>query len=112
MNLTVHTAHISNYPNPISFKRGDNLTTGRRDEEFHGWIRCRTADGNEGWAPEDFFSASDHNQAVALMDYTATELNTREGESLEAVRELKAWIWCRNCDGQEGWVPKQTLKHD
>jgi len=110
MRLTVQTAHVSNYPDPISFKPGDKLVTGRRDDEFPGWVWCRIPVGNEGWAPEDFMQMTGDNKATAIENYSARELNTREGEKLQVIQELNAWVLCRNQAGDEGWVPKKTLQ--
>lgn len=109
MNLTVQTAHTSNYPDPISFSPEDILITGRRDEEFPGWIWCQIANGNEGWAPLEFMRMTADNKAIAIQHYSAKELNTHKSETLETIQKLKAWILCRNQDGDEGRVPGKTL---
>ena len=103
--------HRSNYPNPISFDAGDEVVpTGKRDEEFPGWIWIRTSDGNEGWAPEQYFRSGDDTTAIAIADYSARELNTEVGETLESHDELNGWLWCRNAAGEEGWIPARTAR--
>lgn len=111
MNVTVTKAHISNYPNPIRFKKGDRLNLGALDTEFPGWIRTRTEDDNEGWAPVQYVDVdeSDDSQGTALQDYTAFELNTHLGENLTVTAELNDWYWVMNEAGAEGWVPVNTV---
>ena len=55
MKVIVIEEHSSNYPNPITFEQGEALQLGKQDTEFEGWIRVTTQDGNEGWAPIQYF---------------------------------------------------------
>ncbi len=106
MKLEVTEAQVSKYPNPIGFRTDDTVeVTERRDDEFPGWAWVRTADGNEGWAPEAYL-----NGCRASSDYTAKELNTTVGEILDGSTESNGWVWCRNARGDEGWVPVKTTK--
>jgi hypothetical protein len=101
--------HRSKYPDPVEFRRGDRVATGRKDDEFPGWVWICTADGNEGWAPELYLEPADEDSAIGREDYSAKELDTELGDSLEILRELAGWVWCRNREGIEGWVPAKTL---
>ena len=51
MLALITTAHHTCYPNPIAFRAGERVRIGHEDDEFPGWVRTFTADGNEGWAP-------------------------------------------------------------
>lgn len=102
--------HLSKYPNPISFQRGDAVTVTRRDAEYPGWIRTHTADGNEGWAPESLLDVRSDGTAIALADYTAQELDTEAGEIVEVIRELNGWYWVVSSNGEEGWIPVATTE--
>ena len=51
MLALITTAHHTCYPNPIAFRAGERVRIGYEDDEFPGWVRTFTADGNEGWAP-------------------------------------------------------------
>ena len=114
MNVTVSKSHVSNYPNPIRFKKGDWLTLGMVDTEYPNWIWTRTRDGNEGWAPVQYIDidSSDRRRGIARQDYTAFELNTRVGESLKVHTELNEWYWVTNEEGVQGWVPVNTVVVD
>ncbi|GGX62719.1 SH3 domain-containing protein [Saccharospirillum salsuginis] len=111
MKVIVNQAHVSNYPNPIRFNKGDPLMLGALDTEYPGWIRTRTEDGNEGWAPVQYIDRDELNQSqgTANTDYSAFELNTRQGDTLTVLSELNDWYRACNEDGTEGWVPVNTV---
>jgi hypothetical protein len=52
MLVKVIQQHTSNYNNPIRFKRLERVWVGEQDDGFSGWYWTTTADGNQGWAPE------------------------------------------------------------
>jgi hypothetical protein len=108
MRVIAVTAHVSAYPNPIRFEPGDRLVLGERDDAYPGWIRVITADGNAGWAPEQFVECRSQTEGRAVEEYTARELNTVAGDSLVSHRELNGWLWVENDRGECGWVPKET----
>ena len=108
MGLVVVTPHTTAYPDPIRFEPGDPLVLGERDDEYRGWIRVRTADGNAGWAPEQLIEILSPTRGVALASYTARELDTVAGEALICHGELNDWLWVENARGEAGWVPKGT----
>ena len=110
-DLLVVVAHASAYPNPVTFEEGDSLATGRRDTEFPGWIRVTTADGKEGWAPEQFLRpGTASGTAVATEYYCARELDTSVGERLRLHREMNEWVLVENERGETGWVPLATTR--
>lgn len=110
MKVVVTTSHRSKYPEPIGFAQGELVSiTDRRDTEFPGWLWVKTADENEGWAPEEYLEIQTSVTAVAIKDYSAKELDTEEGEMIEPLHGLAGWIWSRNQSGDEGWVPAKTL---
>ena len=109
MLLEVIMKHTSNFPNPISFKIGDELVTGIHDDEFVGWVKVTTKNGNQGWAPEQYIDMSSV-PAVAIENYSANELNVDLGEILEFIHELNEWVWVKNKTGKFGWVPGKTTK--
>jgi flagellar basal body rod protein FlgF len=107
----VHTAHTSNYPNPISFTTGEQVEIGIQDDEFLGWIRVTTRDGNQGWAPIQYLQIDEVGKtAIAKQDYSARELNTRVGEQLILQFEVNGWGWVENVHQETGWVPLTTIR--
>ena len=110
MKLIVVEEHKSNYPNPISFKKGESLIIGKKDTEFEDWIWVTTKDENQGWAPMQYLQIEEGNKAVAKQDYTAKELDTCLGDELFLHYELNEWGWVEKSDGSCGWVPMKTTK--
>ena len=111
MIVEVIAAHVSNYPNPIRFQMGDRLVLGRFDDEWPHWIRTKTNDGNEGWAPIQFIEVGENqSQGIAKCDYCAFELNTVLGEKLWVHQELNEWVLAENSADLKGWVPANTVK--
>ncbi len=106
--VRVTKPHTSKYPNPITFKKGEDLQVGKEDDLNPGWIWTITGDGNRGWAPIKILKI-DQSHARAVEDYTARELNTRQGEELKLLREMNAWFWVSNSAGDTGWVPESTV---
>jgi hypothetical protein len=106
--LRVAKPHRSNYGDPISFNKGDNLQVGREDDMYPGWIWAITKDGNRGWAPVKLLKI-DQSHARAQEDYSARELNTRQGEKLVLLRAMNAWYWVSNSAGDTGWIPESTV---
>ena len=100
--------HTSKYPNPITFKKGEDLQVGKEDDMYPGWIWTITEDGNRGWAPIKILKIN-RSHARAEEDYSARELNTRHGEELRLLREMNAWYWVSNSKGDTGWVPESTV---
>ncbi len=110
LKATVTTTHTSNYPNPICFASGDVLILGELDEEYIGWIKITTADGNTGWAPIDYIDVDpNNNSGLAKCSYNAKELNTKVGEELRVLNEYKGWYFVSSVSGEIGWVPIKTV---
>lgn len=110
MKVVVKEAHKSNYPNPISFAKGEPLVLGSLDTKFIGWIRAITIDGNEGWAPTDYIAMNQSKtEGVAKCNYNASELDTEINESLTVISELNEWVFAINAVGEKGWIPVKTI---
>lgn len=106
--------HASEYPQPIAFAKGAPLTVGERYEGPEGWddwFFCETPGQKGGWVPTQIIEIVNERTARAREDYTARELNVREGDLLRGGRILNGWVWCERVDGVEsGWVPLANLE--
>lgn len=108
MKYKVIEKHISNYPNPITLKKGEKVLVGKKyqgSEFWPNWIYCFKLDkSQEGWVPEQILEND-----IVKEDYTANELNVKEEDIVFGIRELNGWIFCKDHLGNEGWVPKENL---
>jgi Variant SH3 domain len=106
--------HTSEFPDPITFAEGAPLTVGEKYEGPEGWdnwIFCETPGQKGGWVPAQMIEIINGKTARAREDYTARELNVREGDFLLGSRTLNGWVWCRSSNGLEsGWVPLANLQ--
>lgn len=109
--------HRSNYPNPLTLVKGQSVIVGevyKGVENWENWIFCTTNKEEtqkiSGWVPMQFLD-SKGTEGIALVDYTARELNVDEGDRLAGHKELNGWIWCTHrMNSEEGWVPKGNLQ--
>ncbi|PKM20284.1 MAG: hypothetical protein CVV11_01850 [Gammaproteobacteria bacterium HGW-Gammaproteobacteria-15] len=110
----VVSSHKSEFPKPITFKKGDLLLV---DEEYSGsegwdnWYLCTTPGQEPGWVPGQIIERLENSHSRALEDYTAKELNVLEGELLIGSRVLNGWLWCeKTVSTESGWVPLENVK--
>jgi len=104
----VTTPHNASYPDPITFSRGDKLTTGKPDPDHPGWIWCVNAEGKSGWVPKEFLKI-ESTQATTLRDYDAKELTVGQGELVTVIEAISGWSWCETDDKRRGWMPTKCL---
>jgi len=84
MNYKVVEAHKSNYPNPITIKKGTKLKVGDKYNGPENWRYCYTLNnGTEEWVPEQLI-VIENEYGIILEDYTAKELNV---EKMKLLRE-------------------------
>lgn len=109
----VISPHESEFPHPISFKKGDALFIGEKHDGSEGWddwYLCSTPGQEPGWVPGQVIEHTGDAEGRALDDYTARELDVQEGEIVIGVRTLNGWLWCEHSSGQaSGWVPLNNL---
>ena len=94
---------------PIRVDVGDLVEVGERDGEWPAFVFVTTQKGS-GWIPERHLDRQGAS-AIVTEGYDTTELPTEEGEELEVLHEdlTSGWLWCRDKNGREGWVPERTL---
>lgn len=113
MNYVVIREHKSNYPNPITLEKDERVLVGKKYEGKEGWDNwryCYKMDkSQEGWVPEQLIILSG-KYGIIKENYTAKELTIKAGETLKGIKELNGWVWCRDKEGREGWIPKLNLK--
>jgi len=103
-------ALTSTYPRPLRLARGEVVATGKRDDEFPGWVWATSQEGGEGWAPERILKTDAAGRSVSVEDYTAAELDTKEGALLRVGRSVDGWLWCSCDNGRAGWIPEKSIE--
>lgn len=110
----VVSPHECDFTNPITLKKGDLLFVGEKYDGLEGWDNwffCDTPGQEAGWVPGQVIERLGDSIGRALDDYTARELDVREGELLIGTRTLNGWLWCKKPSSSEsGWVPLKNLK--
>ncbi len=114
MIYLVTESHRSEYPDPLTLKRGELLSIGelyQGPENWENWIYCSTQTHSGGWVPEQIIERlAEGNAGRAREDYSAQEMDVDPGQVLEGDRILNGWCWClRPQDGAQGWVPLSHL---
>ncbi|MTI49881.1 MAG: ligand-binding protein SH3 [Firmicutes bacterium] len=114
MNYLVIKEHKSNYPKPITLEKGERILIGEKyegEKEWVNWRYCYKLDkSQEGWVPEQLINIS-NQYGILKENYTAKELTIKTGEKVKGITELNGWIWCKDENGREGWIPKLNLKN-
>ncbi len=99
------------YDPALKVARDDQVLAVKRDSgKWAGWIWCTDKCGLSGWLPEQVFDAvviGEEN--TTSQDSDTVELTVSTGEILFISNRLNEWSWCRNTQGQEGWVPDECL---
>jgi hypothetical protein len=89
---------------------GDVVSVEPKASEWPAFGYVRAAHG-EGWVPLRHLSAAE-GPATVLEPYDTTELAVVAGEVLVVVArdDESGWLWCRDDEGEEGWVPLRSLR--
>ena len=102
-------SYQSPYTAPLTLPKGQRLSWEPRECEWPGWIWCTTDAGESRWMPKNWVEV-EGEQCVVQRDYTATELNVEEGETVTVLLMESGWGWATNESGQSGWVPMEQLQ--
>lgn len=94
---------------PLVVRPGDLVTVGDHDEQWPQFVFVTTGDG-AGWVPDRYIDRNGTTGTVRVS-YDTTELPGTAGQTVELVRDdlESGWAWCRNADGDEGWMPHTVL---
>ncbi|MCF9047406.1 SH3 domain-containing protein [Acinetobacter nectaris] len=115
MIFKVIAIHKSEYPDPIHFKKGDQLFVGKKYigiEAWDNWYFCKTTVGLEGWVPKQIIQWIEKDKVwIATKNYTARELDVAIGDQVIGKYILNGWIWCNHLlYKKSGWVPFNVLQ--
>lgn len=102
------SGYRSAYPDPLKLRSGEVVTIGEKRSEWNGWLWCKDENGKTGWVPENYIKRKG-DMGKLLVNYDATELTVEKGEELEIIKEESGWLWCKNKNGNLGWIPKEKV---
>jgi hypothetical protein len=95
---------------PIRLAPGDEVRAGAADRTWPGWTWVTDAKGNDGYVPDEILTPLGDRRFAAQETFDPTVLTIRRGDSLESLRQIHGWHWCRHADGREGWVAGYLLR--
>jgi hypothetical protein len=95
---------------PLFLKPGDEVHVGRADHAWPGWVWASDAAGNDGYVPEEILRPLGDGRFCATAAFNPTVLTIRRGDPLESLSQIHGWHWCRNAQGNEGWVAGYLLR--
>jgi predicted acetyltransferase len=107
-NGKVTQTYQAAYPEAMIVQAGEELSLGRRDSEWPGWIWCTNANGQSGWIPENYLDERG-GMGRARRDYATAELSVKAGQPLMLHLEESGWYWTTDEQGYSGWVPKASI---
>jgi SH3-like domain-containing protein len=107
--FTANSDYEETDSNPIRLRPGDELTPGEHDRAWPGWLWVSDGQGNDGYVPKELLQSRENGSFIATEAFDPTVLRVRRGDSLESLREVHGWHWCRATDGREGWVAGYLL---
>lgn len=109
-HVVARTAHEIPDRAPIQLVPGDAVEAGERDTEWPEFVFV-TAPGGSGWVPARHLSGPS-GPVMVTTAYDTTELPTQVGDVLDVLAEdlASGWLWCRDKNGREGWVPIRTVE--
>lgn len=107
--VRVTTARARDHIENISFRAGDDLVIGHRNQQYPEFVWCASEDGHAGWVPEARLQIIGAGEAIATSDYDAAQLTVVKDEILDVLERTESWWRCRNANGAQGWVPVTIL---
>jgi len=107
---TANSDYEDNDSEPIRLAPGDEVRVGAADRTWPGWVWASDAAGNDGYIPEEILKPLGDGRFSAIEAFDPAVLKIRRGDSLESMRQIHGWHWCRNESGAEGWVAGYLLK--
>jgi hypothetical protein len=107
---TANSDYEDNDSEPIRLAPGDEVQVGAADRTWPGWVWASDSIGNDGYIPEEILKPLGDGRFSAIEAFDPTVLKIRRGDSLESLRQIHGWHWCRNESGVEGWVAGYLLR--
>jgi len=105
-------AYQSPYPDPIFFRKGEQVTVGRElkdDPDWQNWRWCEGKNKKAAWVPVQFLTIKEKS-GIFKQDYNARELTVLTGEIIKISEVINGFGMGEKNDGNRGWVPMRNLE--
>ncbi len=95
---------------PLILHSGERVRVGNKDADWPGWTWVTAITGRGSYVPDEILVLNDDGTATVQQPFHARDLSVVHDEAVVSVREVRGWHWCRNEDGEEGWLPAYLLR--
>lgn len=112
MNFKINADYEENNTRALHLVAGQEVTSGPADTTWPGWIWATDTSGRNGYVPAEILEPLGEDRWASMEDFDPTVLKVTRGESVESLRQIHGWHWCRNEAGKEGWVAGYLMKAD
>ena len=102
----------SPYPDPILFRKGEQVTVGREfkdDPDWQNWRWCEGKKNNAAWVPIQYLTI-EGKSGILKRDYNARELTIHKGETVTVNEVINGFGMAEKVDGNKGWIPMRNLE--
>ncbi len=102
----------SPYPDPIIFRKGEQVTVGREfkdDPDWQDWRWCEGKKNKAAWVPIQYLTI-EGKSGILKRDYNARELTVHKGEIVTVYEMINGFGMVKNGDGKKGWLPMRNLE--
>ncbi len=110
MKFTANSDYEEKDSDPICLNPGDRVQGGDADRTWPGWIWVSNESGHDGYVPQEILKDLGEGAFEATEAFDPSVLTIKRGDGLESLRQIHGWHWCRNAQGDEGWVAGYLLR--
>lgn len=94
----------------LHLNAGQEVTSGPADTTWPGWVWASDSDDRSGYVPAEILEPLGEDRWAAMEEFDPTVLKLTRGDEVTSTKQIHGWHWCRNANGEEGWVAGYLLK--
>ncbi|MGJ8644190.1 MAG: SH3 domain-containing protein [Luteolibacter sp.] len=110
MNFKINADYEENNTRALHLAAGQEVTSGPADTAWPGWIWATDSSGSTGYVPAEILEPLGEDRWAAMEAFDPTVLKVTRGETVDSLKQIHGWHWCRNSEGKEGWVAGYLMK--
>jgi hypothetical protein len=108
MKYSVIGSHRPESSDFLSACVGDELSLGKKETTYPGWIWCTDHRGAQAWVPKAYVSI-EGARCFMTRDYVSRELELEVGDKVELLEMESGWAWVLDGSNVNGWIPMECL---